>query len=305
MMNQPIQENKRTLADAHPQQDVAASGAEPGWLGYFLHSVWTIESRSAHYALVGWVYWLALAAGLLMATVALHNTVRGAEQSLLLVTPQPLRTPIYIATILLVFYVAVAAATMLARERERGTLNVLLFGPASEGGIVVGIFLAHLRIFALALMGVLLWALLAAWALQLQIDFFLVWLAIAALFLAASMTALALFTATFGKRARTSLLLFLVVGVLLLLLLVSDSIVDLVTAAGGASESLLIVDRTLGAVSSLLGWVSPVALFDGVATALEEGQRSLMVTRLALQAAITLLLLAGATWNLRRKRGEA
>jgi len=305
MMSQPAQENTHTLADAKPRQTDMTSATQSGWLRHFWHAVWTIESRSAHYTLVGWAYWLALAAGLLMANVSLHNTVRNAQQALLLVAAQPLRTPIYIATLLLVFYVAVAAATMLARERERGTLNVLLFGPSSEGATVLGIFLAHWRIFALALVGVLAWALVASWALQLQIDLFLLWLGVAALLLAASMIALALFTATFGKRARTSLLLFLVIGALMLLLLISGTIVDLVTATGGASESLLVVDRALGSVSRVLGWVSPIALFDGAAIALEEGQPALMGMQLALQGAIAALLLGLATWNLRRKRGEA
>jgi len=305
MTSQPAQESTGSLADANPRHTDAASVTQPGWVRHFWHAVWTIEARSAHYTLVGWAYWLALAVGLLMASVALHNTVRNAEQALLLVMAQPLRTPIYIATLLLVFYISVAAATMLARERERGTLNVLLFGPSSEGAMVTGIFLAHWRIFALALVGVLAWALVASWALQLQVDSFLLWLAVAALLLAASMIALALFTATFGKRARTSLLLFLVIAALLLLLLVSGTIVDMVTAAGGASESLLVVDRALGGVSTVLEWVSPVALFDGAATALEEGQTALVAMRLALQGMMTILLLILATWNLRRKRGEA
>lgn len=305
MTSQPVQKSTHTLADTNPRPADATIATQPGWLRHFWHAVWTIEARSAHYTLVGWAYWLALAVGLLLASVALHNTVRNAERALLLVAPQPLRTPIYIATMLLVFYVAIAAATMLARERERGTLNVLLFGPSSEGATVTGIFLAHWRIFAMALVGVLAWALVASWALQLQIDAFLLWLAVAALLLAASMIALALFTATFGKRARSSLLLFLAIGALLLLLLVSGTIIDLVTAAGGASESLLVIDRALGSVSTVLGWVSPVALFDGAAVALEEGQAGLVAMRLALQGVIAALLLLAATWNLRRKRGEA
>lgn len=304
MMGQPLKESQRALVEADPQAELVPAEAT-GWLPQFWNAVWAIEARSAHYALVGWVYWLALAAGLLLASVALHNSVRSAQAALLLVTPQPLRTPILIATLLLVFYVAVAAATMLARERERGTLNVLLFGPASEGALVAGLFLAHWRIFAMALVGVLLWALLASLALQLQIDLFLLWLTVAALLLAAAMIALALFTATFGKRARTSLLLFLVVSALLLLLLVSDSIVGLVTATGGASESLLVVDRALGAASGVVGWVSPLALFDGATTALEAGQQGLVALRIALLGLIAAALLALASWNLRRKRGEA
>ena len=39
----------------------------------------------------------------------------------------------------------------MARERERGTLNVLLFGPASEGAAVLGIFLAHWALVGVAL----------------------------------------------------------------------------------------------------------------------------------------------------------
>lgn len=305
MTSQPMQEGKQILSGEVRERTGGAAPGQTGWLSLFWHATRTIEARSAHFTLVGWSYWLALATGLLVASVALHNTVRGAQSALLLVTAQPLRTPISIAAFLLVLYVAVAAATALARERERGTLTVLLFGPASEGAAVVGIFLAYWRSFALALIGVVAWALVACWALNLQVDVYLVWLAVAALLLAASMIALALLSATFGRRARTSLLLFLGVSTLLLLVLVSNSIIDLVAAAGGASESLLVVDRALGVLGSVLGWISPVTLFDGAATALEEGRWSLVGLRMLLQLLVAAALLTLAVLNLRKKRGEA
>lgn len=282
-----------------------APRAQDGWLALFGNAVWAIQARSLRFALVGWGFWLALAAGLLVASVLLHNTIRGAQDALLLVVAQPLRTPIHIAASFLALYVAIAAATMLGRERERGTLNVLLFGPASEGAAVLGNFLAHWWLMGAALVGTGLWALLASWALNLQIDTHLLWLLLAAWLLGAALTALALLAATAGRRARTSLLLFLGVAGFLLLILAADSIIGVVTAAGGASESLLVIDRAIGAISLLLGWVSPLALFDGAATALEEGMTSLLALRMLLQLLITIVLLVAASWNLRRKRGEA
>ncbi|MGL4648725.1 MAG: ABC transporter permease subunit, partial [Caldilineaceae bacterium] len=254
------------------------------------------------YALVGAAFYIMLSVTLLVGALVLHNTARTTERLLVLTAPAPLFAPMQIAGLLAAVYVAVAAAALLGRERDRGTIDVLLAGPANEGAIILGTYAAFMRLATIALFGVLAWTLAAALALNLAVGWQLLWLALLLFLAAAMLIALGLLAACTGGRTRTALALFMVVVGLLAAIQLSDQIVTLALAQG-SSDSLLLINRALGVVNGTLRWVSPFGMVVDGSESLVNQQVWRFAGACLRLVLLTIAALAGALVVLRSKRG--
>ena len=68
----------------------------------------------------------------LAASLVLQNTLGYVSRNAVLSTRQPLFLPIAFMVAVVSLYLGLSAALGVARERDRGTLSVLLFGPVDE-----------------------------------------------------------------------------------------------------------------------------------------------------------------------------
>ena len=85
---------------------------------------------------------MALALGLLAALLAVRTHLDAIARDRLLVLADAFTLPLFIASLVVIFFLTLASAAGIARERESGTLEVLFYGPVDHWSYVLGKHLA-------------------------------------------------------------------------------------------------------------------------------------------------------------------
>jgi len=190
-----------------------------------------------------------------------------------------------------------------ARERDRGTLEVLFYGPVDEIAYILGLFMAQIKIYLLSILITLLWLNLVTWLLHLafSIDIFLVLLT--SVVVAGVVIAFGLLTAVWGGRTRTALVYYLLVVFLFVGLQIADQTVsNLVLAANPTiNDPLLLIRNVLNGISDITQWVSPYAQLNQVIDAIMQRMPGDYLGHLAVLVSQLAIMLYGSFFILRRK----
>jgi len=192
-----------------------------------------------------------------------------------------------------------------ARERDRGTFEVLCFGPVDEKTFLLGGFIAQMKVFGFIVIGALVWANLATWLLHLAYSKEIYIFFVQSMFMAASVISLGILTAVWGNRTRTTLVYYFTLILLFVGVQVGDSVVNtMVTGGNQVNESLLLLRNALITLSNGIEWVSPFAQMELAMTALAQRawlQSLLHSVILLVQAAV---ILTGSIIILQRKESR-
>jgi ABC-type transport system involved in multi-copper enzyme maturation permease subunit len=269
------------------------------------HSIRTIDQRILQTSLNGLGVYLVLSVGILISGLVLQNNLRFAERNLVYISSQPLFLPIMVNTFLVATYLAISAAIQLSRERDRGTYEVLLFGPVNETTFILGYFLGNIKIYLATLLVTFVWANLASWFLHLGYSLMIVVVLLQSILMASAILGFALVTAVWGKRTRTALVSFFFIILLLVGFQIGDAVVNtIMMSSQQASDSLLLLRNAFATIANLTEWISPYAQMSIAMEAIVEnaaGSYGLHVIIIMLQAILFLLL---AVTMLRRKGGH-
>jgi ABC-type transport system involved in multi-copper enzyme maturation permease subunit len=199
-----------------------------------------------------------------------------------------------VCTTLVTLYLAITASIAVSRERDRRTLEVLLYGPVDEASFLLGIFFAQIWVYLIALLMVFVWANLVTWLLHLAFSTTVIVMLLASTVMAAAIIAFGLFTAVWGGRTRTALVYFFLVILLLAGLQIGDQVITSIVAAAGesTSNSLLLIRNALATLSQAAQWVSPYSQFSQATEAVASGAVRPFLAHLGLlvvQAGVLLL----------------
>lgn len=236
----------------------------------FFQSAFAIQSRNSNSTLYSAGIYITLFLGLGVATLVINNNLKAAESNMLFISQQPLFLPLLICVSLLALFLAVLASINVSRERDRGTLEVLVYGPVSEATFVMGIFIGYLKIYLEALLIVLVWANLVTWLLHLVFSLKILLMLASSIVMAAAFIAFGILTAVLGGKARTALVFFFLTVILLGGIQIADQVVTLLLqSSDSASNSVLFIRDALMTLSSGIKWISPYSqltlLMDGIA----------------------------------------
>ena len=135
---EPNREANPTHRISVPSQFRAGAAA-----GIDRRSVSTVLRREARGLLLGVSPYGVLSLALLVATLLARNHLEFIAQSGLLVHSGPFDLPLLLGLQLAALFLALLAATTVARERDRGTLEVLFYGPMNTASFILGEFLGH------------------------------------------------------------------------------------------------------------------------------------------------------------------
>jgi len=257
-----------------------------------------LARREVRAALNGPSLYLMVTLSCLVAAVLVKSYLDYVSNNGTLVLADPLRTPLLFAVVATTGYLGLAAAAGLAGERERGTLEVLFYGPVDAPATIAGKLLGHLATYALALAGLagflVLAALLSGMPLQASMGLLLV----ASLLPAAGMIALGLLLAALVGRVRPALAL---TALAIALLVAIDAGTGFAAAQPG--DSLLgSAAGLLSAVAGVTNWLSPFGYLWRAADGFALGNAADVA--LALGAALLYAaLLTGLAVVALRKRG--
>jgi ABC-type transport system involved in multi-copper enzyme maturation permease subunit len=270
------------------------------------HAVLTLQARASQSTLNSLGIYITLAAGLLTASLVVHNNLRYTERSLIFVTLEPLFLPILVNLALVAVYLAVTSSISIARERDRGTLEVLLYGPVDETAFILSVFVAQLKIYVLALLVTLVWANLITWLLHLLFSPGLLLMLLTSVIMAGGVIAFGILTAAWGGRARTALVYFFLVVLFLVAVQAGDQVVSslVITTGQSSPDSLLLLRNTLAFLSNALQWISPISQLTLAMDALADRSVWPYFMHLGVLLAQLILLLGAAVSILRRKGGR-
>lgn len=193
----------------------------------------------------------------LVAAVLVRSYLDFVANNGTLVLADPLRTPLLFAVLVLTGYLGLLAAAGLGGARERGTMEVLFYGPVNAPVYVGGKLLGHLATYVLVVGALAVF--LATTALLTGIPL----AANALLFLAAStipaaaMIALGLLLGALAGRVRPALALTALASVIFIAVDAGNQI-----AARQPGDTLLgSAAGLLSALAALVGWISPYSYF--------------------------------------------
>ncbi len=282
------------------------NGIQRGSRYAFLHAVRVLLGRSSQSQFFGPGIYVTVVAGLLIASLVLHNNLRFTERSLIFISLQPLFLPVLIALGLAAIYLAVVASIAVSRERDRRTLEVLLFGPVDEASFLLGSFFAQIVVYLAALLFVLVWSNLVTYVLHMTFSVSLVWMMLTSILMASAVIAFGLLTAVWGGRTRTALVYFFLVVLILVVIQVGDQVVSSIVAANGqsSSDSLLLLRNALVLLTGITQWVSPYSQLTLAMDALASRLAGPYFLHLGVLVLQTVLLLGASILILKRRGGR-
>jgi ABC-type transport system involved in multi-copper enzyme maturation permease subunit len=223
----------------------------------------TVAGREVQALVRGLAGYGALATALLAAGWFLSTDLARVRTNGLLVQDSPFQAPLLAAALVLSIFLALSAVVSVARERERGTLEVLFYGPIDEPSYIVGKFLGQVGGYLLALPILLVSFVLLSLLSGFLLSPLLVLGLLASLVPAAEVVAFGLLLSVLAGRLRTALLLFVSVIALFLAVTVAHDFLSTWPIDNPASP-ILPVREALGALDAVVQWLSPFAYLERI-----------------------------------------
>lgn len=260
------------------------------------NAIKVIRGRYSQVTLEHLGIYVTIAIALVMSTLAIHNTLRFTESNVVFVARQPLFLPIFICTVLVSLYLGAIASVSVSRERDRKTLEALMYGPVDESAFLLGIFLAHVQIFLVALAFLFIWSNLAVWLLNLGISLEVYSVFFVSVVMASAIVAFGLLTAVWGDKTRTALVIFILILLFLTGVQIADQIVSnmVVSSNPTSNDPILIIRNALAIVTRLVQWLSPYAQLIQAMDAVANQSWIGFITNLGVLVIQTFVLLFGS-----------
>ena len=231
------------------------------------HAITVLHRRERRGLLYGIGLYVTVFIALMASVLFLRNQFSFTADNGLAVMSRPLILPFFFSMMLAATYLALVAATSIAREREQGTLEVLFYGPIDYTAYVVGKFMTPL----LACLAVVLLDLVWAWAFARLSNFSfsldLIPVAALAALCGATLVAFSILVSALTRSARAAIIvLLLVIIVLAAIQFGYDALATLAPPAEPNRVNPLIFLRdALGWLNQIISWLSPYAyLNDGI-----------------------------------------
>ena len=244
--------------------------------------------------------YVALSVALLCVAWLLATELQRAQTGGLLVHDNPFQAPLLAAVLVLSIFLAISAVVSVARERERGTLEVLFYGPIDEPAYIAGKFAGQVAGFLAALPLLALSFLLLCLFTGFIISPVVLLGLVASVVPAAEVVAFGLLLSVAAGRLRSSILLFIGVTALFLGIAVAYGIVSAIPIESPASP-MLPLREALAALDAVVDWLSPFAYFERVLESIALGAWSSATTALLAGLGHVVVTLGLASFGLRRR----
>lgn len=221
-----------------------------------VHSTKVLIRRELISSLYGWGFYVAIFICFLVSSFILKNFLMGIKQNNIFISSYPLNFPLFASVVIISFYLVIVSAISISREKEQGTLEVLLYGPVSSSSFLLGkyftdmlLYLIIAGFFALYFLGVSLLT-------NLGFTLALAKAILVSIFLASCVVSFGLFISSLTRRVRNSIVWL--TGLLLAFLAIwffQNIFFNVPSEA--LSPWLLYLQKTLRLVHQFISWISP------------------------------------------------
>lgn len=234
------------------------------------HTISVIQRRDLIATLVSPGVFVAVALGMLAASLSLRSDLSTIADARVHVLTDAFVLPFFIATTIAMFFIALSSVATVARERDQGTLEVLFYGPVDVESYILAKHAA--QVVAFVPMALAIAVLLVAFAGITGLRITLTFVPILALSIvtAAAVAALGLFLSTITRSVRAAFAIFAAIVVLLLALRIGAALVTQIQVTNNFSPWLFVRGATLAAESAA-AYISPFGVFDRGVDAVVRG----------------------------------
>ena len=270
-----------------------------------LHQRWhvakLISLRGLRSGLRGAVLPFALTFAFLFAAVLIADNVGQLGQKGLLAIPRPLTYPFFSVVYILSFYLALAGALAIVRDRDRGTMETLFYGPVDEVSYIFGRFFEHLLLFIAMLVLTIIFFLLASLITRFAITVQFWQACLLSVFLAAGVIAFGIFISSITKRTINAVVLFLVLMLLFMGIQITQQSLANIDLSN-PSAGLALAVKVITFLGKVVSWVSPFSYLSGGLRAVDLASTGQYVLSLV-KATVYALVLHGASIYFFQRRG--
>jgi ABC-type transport system involved in multi-copper enzyme maturation permease subunit len=255
-------------------------------------------------AVKSWGPYVAAAVSFLASSLVLKNYLSGLGDNNILITSDPLNFPLYISLVVVSFYLAILSAVSISSEKDRGTLEVLFYGPVNNGSYLLSKYLADMTIF-LFLIGLLIpYFIFASLLTNLALSWSLVKGIVLSVFSASCIISFSLLISTATSKMRNSVIwMVALLGAFLSIQLAGGILLRLNESA----LSLLVqyLRMTINVMNAGLEWVTPFAPLNKGVQAIVIGNDRLYLGSILFALLYSSFFLAAAVAMLRKKGVQA
>jgi ABC-type transport system involved in multi-copper enzyme maturation permease subunit len=266
------------------------------------HAARIVGGRASRSSLLSLGLYVTVTLSLFFSSLLVRNNLEFANENSLVVMIRPLYLPVFVSTVLLSLYLALIATLGVARERDRGTLMVLFFGPMDEWSYLFGRLLGQTALFGFVLLANLAWALALASLTNLVFHWDILLVLLVALLVNGAVVSFGLFMAAYGRSSRASLVLFVVVTLVALAIQFGDQAILQFAAQAQPNrrDPILFLRQLLATMNQIIQWLSPYVQFSQAMDALVVGNMLRVVGHSIMIALQGTVLFMAAVWTLKR-----
>lgn len=260
----------------------------------------SIIKREARSSFFGLGLYIASTIACFVSAFIFNSYINTVEGNNIMVMASPLNTPLFYAVIVATLYTAISSSTALSREKDKGTLEVLFYGPVDHLSVILAKFFEDIISFLIIMFLVTLYFVYAAIATNLGFSISYLYAVILSIFIAGSMSSFGLWLSSLTARIRTSVLLLIVImGGLLGLQFLQNYILTL--KPEDLSLSMVYVMGILSNVLRIIRWASPFSYLMNGINAVALGSVSMYIENMLGALVYTIILLILSVYTLKWK----
>lgn len=257
------------------------------------HGSRIIFKRYQKFLFNGFGIYLTMALALIGGSIVINNDLESAVQNTILVDIRPLFSPALIMVILTSTYLAMAISISISKENDKGTLEVLMYGPMNYRSYLFGVFSAFIVTYLVGLLVFTFWANIAIWLSHLEFSFDIYLLLLVSVITAGSMISYGIFIAALGGKTRMTIIYFILFIVLMVGIQIADYVIStlLITTSSTAIDEFAILRNVLEGVSKFMVYFSPFSLFQLMMDDIINGSMGSFAIHIAITVGQIVLLL--------------
>lgn len=269
-------------------------------MSYRWTAIRAIIKREARSSFFGLGIYIASTIACLVSAFIFNTYIDTVEGNNIMVMASPLNNPLFYAVIVATMYTAISSSTALSREKDKGTLEVLFYGPVDHLSVILAKFIEDIISFLIIMLLVTIYFLYTAITTNLGFSITYFYAVILAIFISSCMSSFGLWLSALTARIRTSILLLIVIiGGLIGLQFLQNYILTL--KPENLSLSMVYIMGVVSNALRIIRWVSPFSYLMNGINAVALGSISMYIENMIGAVIYTVVLLIATVYTLKWK----
>ena len=265
-----------------------------------LRAALAIGKRDTRAAIYGLGLYVVMFVSLVAGGMVLRNDLSALQATDFVIALNPLKSPLVVYIQVVAIYIAISSAITVARDRDRGTLELLIYGPVDYASYLLGKFLSQITCYAVCVIfgfvSINLFAIITGFVFELDMAILLILSCI----MISCICSFGLLLSSISSNVRRAFLL--VMGILILFLVVQVGYSALVSfEIQDPASPVLYLRDAVGYMYRFLSIVSPFGPLDRSVAAISMGHVGRSLGSLVVACLYSVFMMTAAIFGLTRR----